>query len=50
MKQKGLNSVLCDDLDGKGGAGGERESREGGDICIHTADSIPCTAEMNTAL
>ena len=25
MKQKGLNSVLCDELDGRGGAGGERE-------------------------
>ena len=27
MKQKGLNSVLCDDLDGRGGAGGEGEPR-----------------------
>jgi len=30
--------------------GGEREVQEGGDLCIHTADSLHCTAETNTAL
>ena len=48
MKQKGLNSVLCDDLDG--GGRGVRESQEGGDICIRTADSLRWTAEMNAVL
>ena len=28
--------------------GGGREVPEGGDICIHTADSLHCTAETNT--
>ena len=33
-----------------GGMGsGGREVREGGDICIHIADSLCCTAETNTA-
>ena len=27
-----------------------REGSEGGDICIHIADSLRCTAETNTAL
>ena len=34
-----------------GGMGsGGREVREGGDICIHIADSLCCTAETNTTL
>ena len=41
----GLSSVLCDDLDGWDGGWGGREVQEGGDICIHTADSLCCTAE-----
>ena len=32
------------------GVEGEREAREGGDICMHTADSHCCIAEINTAL
>ena len=42
--------MLCDDLDGWDGAGGRREAQEGGNICIHIADSLRCTAETNTAL
>ena len=38
--------MLCDDLDGWGG----RVAQEGGDICIHIADSLRCTAETNTTL
>ena len=34
---------------GMGGEGG-REVQEGGNICIHIADSLCCTAETNTAL
>ena len=30
--------------------GGGREVQEGGDICIHIADSLCCTAETNTTL
>ena len=41
--------MLCDDLDGWDG-GGEREVQEGGDIDIHIADSLHCTAETNTTL
>ena len=41
--------MLCDDLDRAGGNGG-REVQEGGDIGIHIADSLHCTAESNTAL
>ena len=40
--------MLCDDLEG--GKGGEREAREGGDMCIHIADSPCCTVKMNTTL
>ena len=43
--------MLCDDLDGwDGEVGGGREVQEGGDICIHIADSVRCTAETNTTL
>jgi len=43
--------VLRADLEGcdRGGGGG-KEVQEGGDICIHVADSLPCTAEMNNNL
>ena len=41
--------MLCDDLDVWGGGSG-REVQEGGDICIHIADSLHCTAETNTTL
>ena len=39
--------MLCDDLDGWDGAGGGMEALEGGYICVHTADSLRCTAETN---
>ena len=39
--------MLCFDVDGWDGGGGG-EVQEGGDICIHIADSLPCTAETNT--
>ena len=42
--------MLCDGLEGWGGVGGGREAHEGGDICIHMADSQCCTAETNTIL
>ena len=32
------------------GRGCEREAQEGGDICIHIADSSCCTAETDTTL
>ena len=37
-----------DDLGG--GMGSEREVQEGGDICIHIADPLCCTAETNTIM
>ena len=40
--------MLCDDREEWGGAG--REDEEGGDLCIHTADSLCSTAETDTAL
>ena len=40
--------MLCDDLDGWDGWA--RGVQKGGDICIHTADSLHCTAETNTTL
>ena len=35
-----------------GGVGweGARKAQEGGDICIHVADSLHCTTETNTIL
>ena len=33
-----------------GEMGGGREAQEGGDICIHMADSSCCAAEINTIL
>ena len=42
--------MLCGDLDGWDGEGGRKEVQEGGDICIHVADSLHCTAETNTTL
>ena len=41
--------MLCDNLDGWDGGDG-REVQEGGDIGIHIADSLHCTAETNTTL
>ena len=44
--------MVCGDPGGwdVGVGGGEKEAREGGDICIHRADSLHCTDETNTAL
>ena len=46
------SSVLGDDLGMRDGMRGGRgkEGQEGGDICIHTADSLRCTAGKNTTL
>ena len=32
------------------GRWGRREAQEVGDICMHMADSLHCTAETNTTL
>ena len=42
------NTVLCDNLEGWDGMGGEREVQDRGDICILMA-GLCCTAESNTA-
>ena len=42
--------MFCGDLDGWDGGGGGREVQVGGNICMHIADSLCCTAETNTAL
>ena len=42
--------MLCGDLKGWGGEWGGRKAQEGGDICIHIADSCCCMAETNTTL
>ena len=42
--------MLCDDLDGWVGGVGSRELQEGGDIDIHIADSLCCTAETHATL
>ena len=41
--------MLCDDLEGWDG-GGREGGHEGGDIGIHAADSLGCTAETITTL
>ena len=42
--------MLCDNLDGLDGGGGEKEVKEGEDIGVYIADSLHCTAETNTTL
>ena len=49
IKHRELNLPLCDDLDGWDGVGCTGAPR-GGDICMHMADSLPCTAGTNTTL
>ena len=49
IQHRGLNSVLCDDLEGQDGGEGW-ETQEGVDICIHVADSHCFTAETSTTL
>ena len=40
--------MLYDDLGGWDESGWSgRKDQEGGDICIHMADSLPCTAETH---
>ena len=41
-----FNSVFCDDLERWDG--GRRELQEGGDICVHIADSLCCITVTNT--
>ena len=43
-----LSLGLCDDLGRGMGVWGGREAHEGGDICIHLAESCCCAAETNT--
>ena len=42
--------MLCDNLEGWDGVGGEREVQEGGDICILMTASHCCTPETNITL
>ena len=42
--------MLCRDLEEWNGEGGGRELQEGGDICVHMADSCCHRAETNTTL
>ena len=42
--------MLWDDLDVWDGVGGGREVQEGGDIGVHVADSLCCTAKMKITL
>ena len=44
-----LNPGLCGNIEVYDGVGG-KESQDGGDICIHIADSRCCAAETNTIL
>ena len=49
--RKLLSLMLCGDPDGSNEWGlCGRETQEGGEICIHIADSVCCTAETNTTL
>jgi hypothetical protein len=49
--QKLLSLMLSGDPDGSNEWGlCGREIEEGGEICIHIADSVCCTAEINTRL
>ena len=50
MKHTELSLVLCDDLEGWGGDGSEREVQEEANICMPIANSLQCTAETNTTL
>ena len=43
-------SVLCDNLEGCGGEGGEKWVQDGGDTCIPVADSYWCMAKTITIL
>ena len=49
VQHRELSPVPCDDLEGWDAGAGE-EACEGGNICVHIADSCCCTAETNTIL
>ena len=38
--------MLCDDVERQEGRGNGAEAQEGGDLCIHTADSQSCTEKL----
>ena len=42
--------MLCDNLEGWDGVGGQREGHEGGDVAIPMAGSCCHMAETNTTL
>ena len=42
--------MLSDNLEGWDGVEDGREAHGAEDLCVHTADSLCCTAETNTAL
>lgn len=46
----GRSPVLCDDLEGWDGVGAGKQTQDGGDICIHGADSLSCMAATNTTV
>ena len=50
MQSRDLSLVLCGDLDSWDEEWSGREIQEGGNIGIHIADSLRCTAENNTTL
>ena len=50
MQSREHSLVLCGDLDSWDEEWSGREIQEGGNICIHIADSLRCTAENNTTL
>ena len=50
IKHRGLSSVLFGDLEGWDGGWSGKEVQEGGEICLHMADSLVCTAETNITL
>jgi len=43
VQHRELYSVLCGDLNGK-------EIQRRGDICVHVADSLHCSVEINATL
>ena len=38
--RNGFKSVLCDNLEGWDGVGGEKEVQQGGDICMYTCGRV----------